>query len=206
MNAEKLSYQDMSDEALCLATAQGDALAEEHLILRYRRTVLISSRSFFLLGGENEDLVQEGMVGLLKAIRSYDSHRGASFRTYADRCVNHALITAVQSAARDKHTPLNTSVSLENPLFDDSADYLPGQALDPERQMILQEEVHECLGAIHSQLSSFETKVLGLYLKVLSYSEIALQVNRPVKSVDNAVQRVRRKLSHKLSHSDSSKS
>ncbi len=204
MEAERISYQAMSDEMLCLATKQGDGMAEECLILRYRRTVLISSRSFFLMGGENEDLVQEGMVGLLKAIRSYDPRRGTSFRTFADRCVNHALISAVQSAARDKHTPLNTYVSLENPLFDDSAEYLPAEAMDPEQLLILQEEIQECLDAVRSRLSSFEAKILGLYLKGLSYSEIALQVNRPVKSVDNAVQRVRRKLSRRLSHSDCS--
>ncbi len=204
MEAERISYQTMSDEALCLATKRGDGMAGECLILRYRRNVLISSRSFFLMGGENEDLVQEGMVGLWKAIRSYDSRRGASFRTFAERCVNHALISAVQSAARDKHTPLNTYVSLENPLFDDSAEYLPAEAMDPEQLLILQEEIQECLDAVRSRLSSFEAKILGLYLKGLSYSEIALQVNRPVKSVDNAVQRVRRKLSRRLSHSDCS--
>jgi RNA polymerase sporulation-specific sigma factor len=199
-------YESRSDEALCLAATRGDARAEEVLILRYRRRVLIASRSFFLLGAENEDLVQEGMVGLFKAIRSFDPSRGASFRTYADRCVNHAFLSAVQAAARDKHTPLNTSVPLENPLYDDRAEYLPGQAIDPERQMILQEEVRECLRAIRSQLSQFEIKVLGLYLKGLSYSEIASQVSRPVKSIDNAVQRVRRKLSRTKTQGDSSKS
>lgn len=188
------------DEELCLLAAQGDPQAEEQLILRYRRTVLVSARSYFLMGGDNEDLVQEGMIGLLKAIRFYNPQRGASFRTYASRCVNHALISAVTAAARNKHLPLNNSISLETPILNGNSNYLFGQGADtiadPEELMITQEELNERLVSIQNQLSSFERRILEYYLKGLSYSEIARQVGRPVKSVDNAVQRVRRKLSH----------
>jgi RNA polymerase sporulation-specific sigma factor len=200
----------MSDEALCQAAAQGTVTAEETLVLRYRRLVRVCARPYFLLGGDSEDLVQEGMVGLLKAIRSYRAGQGASFHTYAEHCINHALISAVRAAARQKHIPLNTYVSFENPLFDKSPNLLSGQPalqqMDPEALMIGREEVKERLDAIRSQLSHFEAKILGLYLNGLSYSEIASQVNRPVKAVDNAVQRIRRKLSAQIFHGDVSES
>ncbi len=194
------NHNTISDEALCQRAAQGDSSAEEELVLRYRRMVLIRSRSYFLMGGDNEDLVQEGMIGLLKAIRFYDARRGAAFRTYADRCVNHALISAVTAAVRNKHLPLNNSISLENPLIDGTSNYLYGYGteptLNPEELLITQEEFYERLEAIQSRLSGFERRILGFYLKGLSYSEIARQADCSVKSVDNAVQRVRRKLSH----------
>lgn len=195
----------LKDEELCRLAAQGDPQAEEQLILRYRRTVLISARSYFLMGGDNEDLVQEGMIGLLKAVRFYDPRRGATFRTFADRCVNHALISAVTKAARNKHLPLNNSISLETPLLDGNSNLSFPQeaetAPSPEDLMITREEFHERLAAIQSQLSHFELRILEYYLEGLSYSEIAQQVGRTVKSVDNAVQRVRRKLSHQELHS-----
>ena len=201
---------ELSDETLCAMAAEGDSCAEEELIIRYRRVVLSRSRSYYLMGGDNEDLVQEGMIGLLKAIRLYDPGRGASFRTYANLCVNHALISAVTSAARNKHLPLNSSISFENPLLDENSGYLSGQEsdqnLNPEDLLITQEEIQERLDSIQTRLSDFERCILGYYLKGLTYSEISRQAGRPIKSVDNAVQRVRKKLSRHNSHSDFSSS
>ncbi len=188
-----------SDEALCLLAAQGDSSAEEELILRYRRTVLICSRSYFLMGGDNEDLVQEGMIGLLKAIRFYSPSKNTQFRTFADRCINHALISAVTSAARGKHLPLNNSLPLQDPLSGDGADYPSPTGIEastnPEELYINREAFQEQLSAVRHRLSPMERQVLGYYLQGLTYSEIAREVGCPVKSADNAVQRVRRKLS-----------
>ncbi len=194
---EPISENVTTDEALCQLAQGGDAAAEEALLLRYRRAVLACSRSYFLMGGDNEDLIQEGMIGLLKAIRRYDAGRGASFHTFANRCINHALISAVTAAVRGKHLPLNTSISLESPLVDslDPLSFAAQPLPDPEELIITEEELHERLRAIRSRLSKMEQRIIRYYLKGLSYSEIAQAMGCSVKSADNAVQRVRRKLS-----------
>jgi RNA polymerase sporulation-specific sigma factor len=188
----------LTDEALCERAASGDRTAEETLVVRYHRLVRICARPFFLMGGDSEDLIQEGLLGLLKAIREYDPSHSASFKTFAEVCVRNRMISAIKSAARDKHTPLNHSVSIETPLFDESSGYYSMDALDhqadPETLVISREEFQERKQAILSQLSGFEATVLRFYLEGLSCAEIAAQVGRSPKSVDNAVQRVRRKL------------
>ena len=192
---------ELTDEALCLQAASGDRIAEEALVMRYNRLVRICARPYFLAGGDSEDLIQEGMVGLLSAIRVYDPAKEASFRTYAEVCIKNRLISAIKAASRDKHTPLNNYVSFETPLFDGSADQE-----DPEAIMIGREEFRERLGVLKGQLSGFEAKVLGLYLNGSSYSEIAAEVMRSPKSVDNAVQRIRRKLAQHFQSGDISES
>lgn len=198
MNENQSTERDMTDETLCLRAAAGDRVAEETLVMRYNRLVRICARPYFLLGGDSEDLIQEGMLGLIKAIREYKPEQGVLFRTFAEVCVRNRILSAVRAAARDKHTPLNHSVSIENPLFDESSGYFSPDALDrgsdPEALVISREEFQERRQAILSQLSGFEATVLGFYLDGLSCSEIAAKVGRPPKSVDNAVQRVRRKL------------
>lgn len=190
-----MNDSSLTDEALCRRAATGDQAAEEALALRYTRMVRGCARPLFLMGGDSEDLTQEGMVGLLAAMRSYAPERGVSFRTYAETCVKNRMISAVRSASGKHHTPLNDSVPIETPLFDETchctAD-LP--ATDPEEILITRESVQERLGSLFSKLSDFEAEILKLYLSGLSYSEIADQANRPVKSVDNAIQRIRRKL------------
>lgn len=198
--------QTDSDETLCLLAASGDRIAEEVLVTRYNRLVRICARPFFLAGGDSEDLIQEGMFGLLKAIREFDPSHDASFRTFAEICIRNRIRSAVTAASRGKHAPLNDSVSFEGPLFDGGND-LSGQAQDsPEELLIGREEYLERLESLKDQLSGFETTVLELYLLGCSYQEIAEQMQRPRKSVDNAVQRIRRKVAQHLTSGVISKS
>lgn len=198
MNLSSKSGNTPTDEALCLQAASGDCIAEELLVMRYNRLVRICARPYFLAGGDSEDLIQEGMVGLLSAIRVFDPNREASFHTYAEACIKNRIISAIKAASREKQKPLNTYVSFETPSFDGSADcYAYGTAQhqdDPEAIMLGRERFRECMDVLKGQLSGFEAKILGLYLNGLSYSEIATEVQKSPKSVDNAVQRMRRKL------------
>lgn len=199
MDAFQPISHDPSDERLCALAVQGDRAAEERLVLRYNRMVRICARPYFLAGGDSEDLIQEGMLGLIHAIREYDPGRSASFRTYAERCIRSRLISAIKAAARDKHTPLNNYISFETPLFDGytihnacGTDYR--RLENPEDTFICREEQLERMRVLKGQLSGFEAKVLAYYLSGFSYAEIAAQVKRSPKSVDNAVQRIRRKV------------
>ena len=211
MKADHFQSSEPDDETLCLLAASGDRQSEETLVVRYNRLVRICARPYFLAGGDSEDLIQEGMVGLLAAIREYDPGRAASFRTYAEVCIKHRLLSVVKAAARDKHTPLNNSVSFETPLFDGKGDgyayRAPGrQWEDPEEIFLSREAFRERMEALMGQLAGFEANVLRLYLNGLSYSEIAAEVNKSPKSVDNAVQRIRRKLAQQTSSGDVSAS
>lgn len=192
-----MQTDERPDELLCTLAAAGNRCGEETLVRRYNRLVRACARPFFLAGGDSEDLLQEGMVGLLKAIREYDSGRGVPFRSFAELCIRSSVLTAVRAAGRDKHLPLNLGISLETPHLSS-----PGQsALEttclrqdgPEEALISREEWQERLSKLRSRLSGFETQVLELYLRGFSYQEISLETGRPVKSVDNAVQRIRRK-------------
>lgn len=196
-----------ADEALCSLAASGDRIAEEALVMRYNRLVRVCARPYFLAGGDSEDLIQEGMVGLLNAIREYDPGKGSSFRTYAETCIRNRIISAIRAAARDKHTPLNHYVSYETPLLDGNTDSYPLSASrqpqqNPEDMLISREERRERLGTLKGQLSGFEAQILDLYLRGLSYVEIASEVDRSPKAVDNAVQRIRRKVAQHLSSGD----
>jgi len=189
---------DPTDEALCAQVALGDRIAEEMLVMRYTRLVRVCARPYFLVGGDSEDLIQEGMMGLLTAVREYRNDRGGSFRTFAETCIRNRLLSAIKTATRDKHAPLNRSISFETSSFDANTAYDPvllqsGQ-FDPEALLISREDYKEQTERLKDHLSVFEAEILGLYLHGLSYSEIAVHVNRPPKSVDNAVQRIRRKL------------
>lgn len=207
MEALPLLTNRPSDETLCALAASGNRNAEEELVLRYNRVVRACARPFFLAGGDSEDLLQEGMLGLLNAIREYNPDKVASFHTYAEVCIRNRLISAIKSAARDKHTPLNNYVSFETPFFDGltihdtcGTDYR--RLENPEDTMIGREEVRERMNVLKGQLSGFEAKILTHYLNGLSYSEIAAEVKRSPKSVDNAVQRIRRKLAQHLVSGD----
>ena len=211
MKADHTRQSDRADEALCTLAASGDRIAEEALVMRYHRLVRICARPYFLAGGDSEDLIQEGMVGLLAAIREYDSGKAASFRTFAEVCIKNRLISVIKAAARDKHIPLNNYVSFETPLFSGNGDHYAYGAADqlqedPEAILLGREAFQERMRALEGQLSGFEASILRLYLNGLSYSEIAAEVNKSPKSVDNAVQRIRRKLAQHHSFGDFSES
>ena len=199
MKLSPIFYDQLTDEALCNQVAAGDRVAEETLVMRYNRMVRMYARPYFLAGGDSEDLIQEGMLGLLTAIREYSPEREVSFAVFVSICIRNRLLSAVKAAARKKHTPLNNSVSFEAPLFDRDSDFLScgaslAQGSNPEEVLIDREDQQERIALLKDCLSSFETKVLQLYLNGLSYSEIAAEVNKSSKSVDNAVQRIRHKL------------
>ena len=211
MKADHTRQSERADEALCTLAASGDRIAEEALVMRYHRLVRICARPYFLAGGDSEDLIQEGMVGLLAAIREYDSGKAASFRTFAEVCIKNRLISVIKAAARDKHIPLNNYVSFETPLFSGNGDHYAYGAADqlqedPEAILLGREAFQERMRALEGQLSGFEANILRLYLNGLSYSEIAAEVNKSPKSVDNAVQRIRRKLAQHHSFGDFSES
>lgn len=198
-----------SDEALCQAVSEGSREAEEILVTRYNRLVRTCARPYFLIGGDSEDLIQEGMVGLIKAVREYDPLRDASFRTFAEICIRNRLFSVLRAASRDKHAPLNQSVPLDTPFFDGNS-YTAGirdmAQGNPEDLILDRERAESLLSGVRKQLSEFETKILGYYLDGLSCREIAEAVGKSPKSVDNAVQRVRRKVARQLSFGDFSKS
>ncbi len=174
-----------NDETLCTLAASGDRIAEEVLVLRYNRLVRICARPYFLTGGDSEDLIQEAMFGLLKAIREFDPERDVSFRTFAEVCIRNRIRSVITAAARGKHAPLNNSVPMET---------LPDVISSPEESLIDREEDSERLRRLEDRLSSLEKSILSLYLAGLTYDEIGRQLGRSSKSVDNAIQRIRRKV------------
>ena len=196
------------DETLCVLAAAGSRLAEETLVTRYNRLVRTCARPFFLAGGDSEDLTQEGMVGLITAVREYDAGKEASFRTFAEICIRSRLYSVLRASARDKQQPLNQSLSLDDSLFDSNPLTSGTSNLaqrNPEDFLIDREHTAALLSGVRKQLSEFEAKVLGFYLDGPSCREIAKAVDKPPKSVDNAVQRIRRKVARQLLSGDLSK-
>ena len=187
---------DRSDEDLSAMASAGDRQAEEILVTRYHRLVRVITRPYFLAGGDSDDLIQEGMMGLMKAVREFDCSKEASFRTFAEVCIRNRVFSALRSAARAKHSPLNQSISIEAPFFDSNA-YAAvtghSSSIDPEELLILRENAEHDLHRITQQLSAFERGVLSLYLDGRTCREIAADLKKSVKSVENAVQRIRRK-------------
>lgn len=190
MNAITLPISEYSDEELCALVANGCREAEEELVKRYLRPVRVCARPYFLAGGDSEDLIQEAMFCLLKAIREFDPSRDARFKTFAEVCIRNRIRSAVTNAARSKHAPLNDSVPFESPML--------GVGASPEEQYISREEETELLACLEQRLSPLEHQVLELFLLGLSYQEISEQMGRSIKSVDNAVQRIRRKVAGKF--------
>ena len=182
----KTAYQEQTDEELIVRIRSGETGVMEFLLEKYKPLVKKQARTMYLMGGENEDLIQEGMIGLFRAISTYRQGEG-SFYGFALMCINRQMYTAVQASARKKHEPLNEYVSLdEEPqmLLEDS----------PETMFLLQEKEGSREDMIARHLSSLEKKVLALYLEGMSYGQIAAQIGRPEKSVDNAIQRLKKKL------------
>ena len=191
-----------TDEELCAMGAQGVRAAEEVMVARYRTFVRACARPLFLTGGDSEDLTQEGMVGLLMAIREYDPQKAATFRTFAEICIRNRLYSALRADGREKHALLNQSVSLDNPFFDSNSYTFGARSgvshVDPADLIAGRDYVDRVLEKTRQQLSEFEAKILGYYLEGLSCGEIAATVGKSPKSVDNAVQRVRRKVARQI--------
>ena len=192
-----MEYAVLDDDRLQQLAMSGDREAEEALAEHYLRLVRACARPLFLAGGDSEDLIQEGTFGLLSAIRKYSPEDGTSFKTFAEHCIRMRLLSAIKSASRLKHIPLNDGISLEELSEDPGADIaaLPESFRQNPEKLILAKESREELSAAFSRcLSRFEVKVLNLYLEGLSYREIADRLCKDAKSIDNAVQRIRRKL------------
>ena len=200
-----VSYETLSDERLCALAHAGDRDAEEILVKRYNRLVRTLARPYYLAGGDSDDLIQEGMIGLSYGVREFDGKKPASFHTFAEVCIRNRLYSAVRAAARDKHSPLNQSVPLEIPFFDSHTVFCTAPLLsqtNPEDLIIGQERFRDRLSDVRKQLSEFEAKILGYYLDGLTVREMAEAVSRSPKSVDNAVQRIRRKAARHLISGD----
>ena len=195
------TFDQLTDEDIILEIKTNcDNQALDYLINKYRPFVRAKTRTYFLIGADSEDIVQEGMIGLYKAIRDFRNDKLSSFRAFAELCVTRQIITAIKTATRQKHIPLNSYVSLNKPIYDEESDrtlldVLPGgQVSDPEELVISQEEYIDIEAKMEEILSDLEWKVLMSYLDGKSYQEIAVDLNRHVKSIDNALQRVKRKL------------
>lgn len=200
-----IEYAELEDSALQKLAADGDSYAEEELVSRYMRLVRICARPLFLAGGESEDLIQEGMFGLLSAVRQYNNEHNASFKTFAEWCIRNRLRSAVKSASSLKHDPLNNRVPLESILSDESQTQAVACAelfqKSPEEQVLARENkkyTEQLYLSLVSMLSKYEKAVLTYYLEGLSYKEIAKLTGKGDKAVDNAIQRIRRKTAQML--------
>ena len=197
-------YQVMVDEDVVEFAREGDDSALEYLINKYKNFVRAKARSYFLIGADREDIIQEGMIGLYKAIRDFRMDKLSSFRAFAELCITRQIITAIKTATRQKHIPLNSYVSLNKPIYDEDSDrtlldVISGSKItDPEELIISREEFDDIEEKMGEILSSLEWKVLMSYLEGKSYQEIAEDLKRHVKSIDNALQRVKRKLERYL--------
>ncbi|WP_435922626.1 RNA polymerase sporulation sigma factor SigH [Paenibacillus sp. DYY-L-2] len=200
----RFDYEVLSDEDIVEAVRNGDSEALEYLINKYRSFVRAKARSYFLIGADREDIIQEGMIGLYKSIRDFRGDKLSSFKAFAELCITRQIITAIKTATRQKHIPLNSYVSLDKPIYDEDSDrtlldvICGSRVCDPEELIINQEEFVGLEDKMSEILSDLERKVLMLYLDGRSYQEIAVDLKRHVKSIDNALQRVKRKLERYL--------
>ena len=206
--AEKCVFDDMQDEEVIMLATNGNSKAVDFIINKYVNLVRSKARPYFLIGADREDIIQEGMIGLFKAIRDYRPDRYSSFRVFAEVCITRQIITAIKTATRQKHIPLNSYISLNKPLFDEDNDRTlldiidEKVSLDPEQMYINREQFTSIEEKIYKVLSSLEKKVLKLYLEGKSYLEIADKLEKSMKSIDNALQRVKRKLEKSIEESE----
>ncbi|ADY54674.1 RNA polymerase, sigma 30 subunit, SigH [Syntrophobotulus glycolicus DSM 8271] len=198
----------VDDEEMVELAKNGDSISQEYLINKYKNFVRAKARSYFLIGADREDIIQEGMIGLYKAIRDFRGDKLSSFRAFAELCITRQIITAIKTATRQKHIPLNSYVSLNKPIYDEDSDrtlldVISGtKVTDPEELIISREEFDDIEEKMGEILSSLEWEVLMAYLEGKSYQEIAVDLDRHVKSIDNALQRVKRKLERYLEKRD----
>ncbi len=201
-----LSLKDTEDNALVELARAGQDKAIDELLNRYRHYARAKARTYFLAGADKEDIVQEGMIGLFKAIRDFQADKSTAFRVFAELCITRQIITAIKSATRQKHIPLNSYVSLNKPAGNDDErpleEALVHGALDPADLVISAEEISNIKSSMGRLLSDLETEVLQLYMDGKSYQQIADMMGRHVKSIDNALQRIKRKLEQHLATRD----
>ena len=196
---ENNKYKDIPDEELIMQIRKGDNKAQNYLLEKYKNLVSMKANRFFLVGAEDDDIIQEGMIGLFKAIQSFDTEKNNSFKTFANLCVERQLITAIKTSNRQKHIPLNSSFSLNNTAYDENDDTTVIEILDtkfvedPLDTITKREYMEFVESRIDKNLSTFEKQVLSKYIQGDSYIDIANKLNSPVKSVDNAIQRIRKK-------------
>ena len=206
-NVVNQKYESQTDEQVVALAQGGDAAALEFLLGKHKNFVRSKARSYFLIGADHEDIVQEGMIGLFKAVRDYMPERLSSFRAFAELCITRQIITAIKTATRQKHGPLNSYVSLNKPIYDEESDrtlmdvIVEGRAQNPEELIIGREDMISIRDRVDKVLSGLEQDVLNSYLDGKSYQEIADKLGRHVKSIDNALQRVKRKLEKFLEES-----
>ena len=193
-------FSSQSDEQVVRLAQDSDSQALEYLLNKYKNFVRTKARSYFLIGADHEDIVQEGMIGLYKAIRDYKAEKLSSFRAFAELCVTRQIITAIKTATRQKHIPLNSYISLNKPIYEEDSDRTLLDVIteegmsNPEEMIIDREDLSVIEGKIGQMLSDLEKDVLVRYMEGKSYVEIADEMHRHVKSIDNALQRIKRKL------------
>ena len=198
--ANQYHFEEMTDEQIVKIAQSGDGAGLEYLLNKYKNFVRTKARSYFLIGADHEDIVQEGMIGLYKAIRDYKEEKLSSFRAFAELCVTRQIITAIKTATRQKHIPLNSYISLNRPIYDEESDRTLLDVMtedvpnNPEDMLINREDLSVIEGRIGQMLSDLEKQVLVRYVEGKSYVEISEEMGRHVKSIDNALQRIKRKL------------
>lgn len=202
-------FKNLTDEEIVrMAQEEHDAEATDYIVHKYRNFVKAKARSYFLIGADKEDIIQEGMIGLYKATRDFRGDKQASFRAFADLCVTRQIITAIKTATRQKHIPLNSYVSLNKPIYTDESERTlmdvvsAAPVSDPEELIISRENFADIELRMNEVLSDLEWQVLTAYLEGKSYNEMSRELHRHVKSIDNALQRVKRKLERYLEMRD----
>lgn len=194
------NIKNLSDEELLELLRNGDTSITDYLLEKYRNFVRAKARTYFLIGADREDVIQEGMIGLYKAIRDYKAENGSSFRTFADLCITRQIITAIKTATRQKHLPLNSYISLNKPAYEDENEntlietFAEKRHSDPEEIMINKEKFQIFEEKLVSSLSKYEASVLKRYIRGSSYTQIAAELNKSEKSIDNALQRIKKKI------------
>lgn len=200
----KRSFHRLEDEEVLRLVGQGDTRALDFLIQKYKNLVWAKTQTYFLIGGDREDIFQEGLIGLYRAICDYDSAKSPLFRGFAELCITRQIITAIKAATRQKHGPLNSYISLDKPIFEEGSEQTlidtiaESNALDPQAILLDQERYIYIEVRLSELLSRLERKVLNLYMEGYTYQEISEELKRHVKSIDNALQRIKRKLENLL--------
>lgn len=200
----KNEFSKLTDEEMVELIHLGNSDVLDYLITKFQPIVRMKARTYFIIGGDREDIMQEGMIGLYKAIRDFRPDRLSSFKVFAELCITRQIITAIKTATRQKHIPLNTSISLDKPMYDEDQertllDIISGSTLDDPEDLIIHKENFTFMEEeMNKVLSGLEKEVLTLYLEGQSYREISEVLNRQVKSIDNALQRIKRKLEHSM--------